>query len=49
VIVSGAHCLTPLFGSVTPGMGFPVNRRKADDPCRAHAMGDVVPCRFFIV
>jgi hypothetical protein len=43
VILSGASCLAPPFGSVTPGMGFPVNRRKADDPCRAHAMGGLVP------
>ena len=43
VIVSSASCLALPFGSVTPGMGFPVNRRKADDPCRAQAMGGLVP------
>ena len=46
VIVSGAGSLAPPWGSVTPGMGFPVNRRKADDPCRAHAMGGLVPWLF---
>lgn len=30
------------------GMGFPVNRRKVDDPCRAHAMGGVMPWRSFL-
>ena len=46
VIVSGAGSPAPPWGSVTPGMGFPVNRRKADDPCRAHAMGGLVPWLF---
>ena len=49
VIVSGAGYPAPSGGAVTPGMGFPVNRRKADDPCRAHAMGGVGPWWFFFV
>ena len=46
VIVPSAGYLALSRGGVAPGMGFPVNRRKADDPCRAHAMGGLVPWLF---